>query len=181
MNCIQAEENFSAHFEDNLDYQALKRFETHLTGCATCQKEYDRFCESIIASQNLPQIEPSPFFFPTLHHKLLGEKRETITFWERIGRLFKMPKWALSGASVLLLVAATVTFMFRDDILNHDSQSPIDPRPGISSQPQNSNSGQFIQNGIEFGLPSTDSSLPIHQNYTLKQVSYTTISTGGGL
>lgn len=180
MNCLQAEENFSAHFEDALDYQTLRLFEAHLTECGECQKEYERFCESINASQGLPQIEPSPFFLATLHHRLLGEKRESLSFWERISRLFKMPRWALSGAMVLLLVAATVTFMFRDDIFNQDNTSPVSTRPNIT-QPEDSNNRQLIPSDREFGMPSIDSSQQIQQNYTLKQVSYTTISTGGGL
>ncbi len=180
MNCLQAEKNFSAHFEDALDYQTLRRFETHLTECAECQKEYDRFCGSIIASQELPQIEPSPFFMATLQQRLISEKRESLPFWERISRLIKMPRWALSGAMVLLLVAATVTFMLRDDIFNQDNTSAISTRPKIS-QPGDSNNRQLIPSDIEFALPSIDSSQQVQKNYTLKQVSYATISTGGGL
>lgn len=180
MNCLQAEKNFSAHFEDALDYQTLKRFDAHLTECAECQKEYDRFCESIIASQELPQIEPSPFFMATLQQRLISEKRESLSFWERISRRFKMPRWTLSGATVLLLVAATVTFMFRNDIFNQDNTSPISTRPNIS-QPEDSNNRQLIPSDVEFAVPSIDSSQQIQQNYTLKQVSYTTFSTSGGL
>ena len=43
MNCLQAEEHFSAHFEDTLDYQTLQDFEAHLTECEACQHEYVRF------------------------------------------------------------------------------------------------------------------------------------------
>ena len=43
MKCLQAEEHFSAHFEDTLDYQTLQRFEAHLAACETCQQEYTRF------------------------------------------------------------------------------------------------------------------------------------------
>ena len=62
MNCLQAEENFSAHFEDALDYETLQRFESHIAECTTCQHEYAQFQDSVTASQRLPQIEPSPLF-----------------------------------------------------------------------------------------------------------------------
>ena len=58
MNCLQAEEHFSAHFEDTLDYQTLQGFEGHLAECEACQHEYVRFQESVKAVQQLPQIEP---------------------------------------------------------------------------------------------------------------------------
>ena len=57
MNCLQAEEYFSAHFEDTLDYQTLQDFEGHLAECEACQQEYSRFQESVKMTQQLPQIE----------------------------------------------------------------------------------------------------------------------------
>ena len=77
MNCLQAEEHFSAHFEDTLDYQTLQGFEGHLAACEACQQEYARFQESVKAVQQLPQIEPSPYFMPTLLQRISEERRET--------------------------------------------------------------------------------------------------------
>jgi anti-sigma factor RsiW len=84
MNCLQAEENFSAHFEDALDYETLQRFESHIAECTTCQHEYAQFQDSVTASQRLPQIEPSPYFETTLQQRLSEEQRETFSFWQRL-------------------------------------------------------------------------------------------------
>ena len=191
MNCLEAVENFSAYYEDLLDYQSLKHFETHMSTCLECQREYDQFYQSIKVTQELPQIEPSPFFMTTLEHKLVGNERESITLWERIKRLFNMPhfnnithfniiKRALTGVVVLLLVAATVTVVFRNDIFQREDQSNI-TNSGITSERQNIDRNEFfpIETGSEFS--SIGVSPLMQQNYTLKQVSYATVSTGGGL
>ena len=76
MNCLQAEEHFSAHFEDTLNYQVLRDFEAHLSECEACQHEYACFQESVKAVQQLPQIEPSADFMPSLLQRLAEERRE---------------------------------------------------------------------------------------------------------
>ncbi len=190
MNCIEAVENFSAYYEDLLDYQSLKHFETHMSTCLECQREYDQFYQSIKVTQELPQIEPSPFFLTTLEQRLIGNERESITLWERINRFFNMPhfnithfnimKGALTAAVLLLMVAATVTVVFRDDVFHQENESNITP-PEISSERQNIDRNGFspIETGSDFS--SIGVSPLMQQNYTLKQVSYTTVSTGGGL
>ena len=185
MNCLQAEENFSAHLEDALDYQMLQRFESHIAECVTCQREYARFSESVKASQQLPQIEPSPYFIPTLQQRLAAEQRETLPFWQRLQRIFNMPKWALSGIMVLLLITATVTFLYHDDWFNREIRpsneqiSTIGPVMFSESPPINN---QFLPRASgRSDFPSTISTQPMQQHYTLKRVSYTTLSNGGGL
>lgn len=203
MNCLEAVENFSAHFEDSLDYRSLKHFEDHMATCLTCQREYDQFCLSINVSQELPQIDPSPAFLTTLEHKLAGNERESLNIWDRISRLVKLPLFnithsniarrALTGASLLLLVAATVTVVFRDDLVYQEPQSdatvpavtsekaesPLIRGAGGLSQDIDRNDFFPIGTGSEFS--SIGVSPLMQQNYTLKQVSYSSISTGGGL
>ena len=191
MNCLQVEENFSAHFEDALDYQALQRFDAHLEECAACQHEYAQFRESVKASQQLPQIEPSPYFMPTLQQRLSEEQRSTVPFWKRVQRIFYVPKWAFSGVMVLLLITATVTFLYHDDFFNRETR-PLDdlsdgrhfqedkqigtPHPAISTESPSLN--QFLPRGTGSSEPPAQ---PMQQHYTLKRVSYSTISTAGGL
>ena len=174
MNCLQAEENFSAYLEDALDYQTLQRFESHIVECATCRREYARFSESVKASQQLPQIEPSPYFMPTLQQRLAEEQRGTLSFWQRLLHIFNMPKWALSGIMVLLLITATVTFLYHDDFFNRE----IPPTNEQSSSINN----QFLPRASGTSdSPGAISTQPMQKHYTLKRVSYTTASTGGGL
>lgn len=179
MNCLQVEEYFSAHFEDALDYQTLQLFENHITECPTCQREYARFRESVKGLQELPQIEPSPYFMPTLQQRISQAQRDTLSFWERLHRTFNMPRWALSGIMVLILVTAIGTFLYHDDLFNRENQPFATPRPEISSESPSVR--QFLPRGLDGFDFSSPSAQPMQQNYTLKHVSYTTVSTGGGL
>ncbi|RKU12064.1 hypothetical protein C6502_06715 [Candidatus Poribacteria bacterium] len=185
MNCLQAEENFSAHLEDALDYQTLQRFESHIAECTTCQREYARFSESVKVSQQLPQIEPSPYFIPTLQQRLAEEQRDRLSFWQRLQGTFSMPKWAISGVMVGLLITGTITFLYHDDWFNRENQPSNEqistPRAELSSGSPSLNNQFLPRASGTSNFPSTISTQPPQQHYTLKRVSYTTVSTEGGL
>ena len=190
MNCLQAEENFSAHFEDTLDYQTLQGFEAHLAACEACQQEYARFQESVKAAQQLPQIEPSPYFMPTLLQRIAEEQRETggvkestATSWKRLLDVFRRPVWAFSGVMALIL-AVTGTYFYQEGflfdrgstVITRESQevrvatSPMVTRRAVG------NSSQLLPSGV-----TSTPVRPMQQHYILKQVSYTDASTRGGL
>ena len=192
MNCLQAGEHFSDHFEDTLDYQTLQRFEKHIATCETCQQEYARFQESVKAVQQLPQIEPSPYFMPTLLQRIAEEQREidgvkkiATTGWKQLLDVFRRPVWAISGILVLIL-AVTGTYLYQDgSLFDRDSDStvitsgsqevrvatsPVVPRRTVE------NGRQFLPGGV-ISTPVR----PMQQHYVLKQVSYTNASTRGGL
>ena len=192
MNCRQAEEQFSAHFEDTLDYETLQRLEEHLAACEACQQEYARFQESVKVVQQLPQIEPSPYFMPTLLQRITEEQREisgvkgiVTTGWKQLLDVFRRPVWAFSGILVLIL-AVTGTYLYQDGFLfDRDSRSAA-----ITSEPQEvrvATSPIEIQRAVGNGsqrLPGgviPRSVRPLRQHYVLKQVSYTNASTRGGL
>lgn len=203
MNCLEAVENFSAYYEDSLDYRSLKHFEEHMATCLECQREYDQFCLSIKVSQELPQIEPSPAFLTTLEQKLEGNERESLTIWDRISRLFNTPlinmphsniaRRVFTGAALLLLVATTTTIVFRDNLFHQENQpdatvpvitsekaeSPLIRETGGLSQDIDINELFRLGMGSEFS--SIGVSPLMQQNYTLKQVSYSSATTGGGL
>ena len=185
MNCLQAEENFSAHLEDALDYQMLQRFESHIAECTTCQREYTRFSESVKVSQQLPQIEPSPYFMPTLQQRLAEEQRDKLSFWQRLQGIFSMPKWAISGVMVGLLITVTATFLYHNDWFNREikpSNEQISTHsPGMSSESPSINNQFLPRASGSSDFSNTISSQPMQQHYTLKRVSYSTVSTGGGL
>lgn len=192
MNCLQAGEHFSDHFEDTLDYQTLQRFEKHIATCQTCQQEYARFQESVKAVQQLPQIEPSPYFMPTLLQRIAEEQREidgvkkiATTGWKQLLDVFRRPVWAISGILVLIL-AVTGTYLYQDgSLFDRDSgstvitsgsqevrvaTSPVVPRRTVE------NGRQFLPGGV-ISTPVR----PMQQHYVLKRVSYTNASTRGGL
>ena len=192
MNCQQAEEHFSAHFEDTLDYQTLRGFEEHLATCEVCQQEYDRFQESVKAVQQLPQIEPSPYFMPTLLQRIAeerdginGVKGTTTIGWKQLLDVFRRPVWAVSGILALILVL-TGTYLYQDGFLfDRDSDSAVVTPE--SQKVQVATSPVVTQRAVGNGsqrLPGgmiRPSVRPLQQHYILKQVSYTNASTRGGL
>ena len=197
MNCLQAEEHFSAHFEDTLDYQTLQGFEEHLAACEACQHEYTRFQESVKAVQQLPQIEPSPYFMSTLQQRLATEQREpgsvkerVATGWGRLLDVLRRPRWAFSGIMALILAAAG-TFFYQDgSLFNRDLRStpvvaPMSQRAQVATSPEElpERSPRFSRDDSQFLRGSIISTprQPMQQRYMLKQVSYTTTSTSGGL
>ena len=192
MNCLHAEEHFSAHYEDTLDYQTLQGFEEHLAACEACQQEYARFQESVKAVQQLPQIEPSPYFMPTLMQRISEEQRETggvreiaATGWKQLLDVFRRPVWAFSGIMALIL-AVTGTYLYQDGFLfDRDSRAaaitsesqeiPVATSP-VGTRRAVGNSSPRLPGGV-ISTPVR----PMQQHYVLKQVSYTNASTGGGL
>ncbi len=197
MHCLQAEEHFSAHYEDTLDYRVLRDFEAHLAACEACQSEYTRFQESVKAIQQLPQIEPSSDFMPRLQQRLAEERSEiggvkevAATTWEHLQDVFRRPRWAFSGIVALILVAVG-GYLYQDgSLFNQDSQ----PRVVVTSPSERSqvrippvelpvHVRRSVENVNPFsprGVIST-SRQPMQRHYILKQVSYTNASTRGGL
>ena len=192
MNCLQAGEHFSDHFEDTLDYQTLQDFERHLAACETCQQEYARFQESLKAVQQLPQIEPSPYFMPTLMQRIAEERdemngiKETPTRgWKQLLDVCRRPVWAFSGILALIL-AVTGTYLYQDGFLfdgdsgstavTPESQKVQVATPPVVTRRLVSNGGRSLPGGV-IRTPVR----PLQQHYILKQVSYTSASTRGGL
>ena len=196
MNCLQAEEHFSAHFEDTLNYQTLQDFEAHLTECEACRHEYVRFQESVKAVQQLPQIEPSPYFMATLQQRLATEQRDpsslkaiATTGWKQLLDGLRRPKWAFSGIIVLILAAAGIYFYQERPLFNRDLRpapvATMSQGEQITTLPDSLGvrSQRFVRDSNRL-LPSdaaTTPTQPMQQRYMLKQVSYTNASTSGGL
>ena len=197
MNCLQAEEYFSAHLEDTLDYQTLRGFEGHLSECKACQHEYARFQESVKAVQHLPQIEPSPYFMSTLQQRLATEQREpgsvkeiAVTGWKQLLDILRRPKWAFSGIMALILATAGTYFYQAGPFFDRDSHqalvAPTSQRQQIVTSPEvfpAQQSRRLVGDNSQLQRRSVISTpaQPMQQRYMLKQVSYTNASTSGGL
>ena len=198
MNCLQAEEHFSDHLEDTLDYQTLQGFEAHLAECEACQHEYARFQESVKVVQELPQIEPSPYFMSTLQQRLATEQREpdsvkeiAATGWRQLLDTLRRPKWAFSGIMALLLAAAGTYFYQEVPLFNRDAQqvsvAPTSQRQQVVPLREAFPSAQQPRRLIGDNSPlqqrrvRSTPAQPMQQRYMLKQVSYTNASTSGGL
>ena len=111
MNCLKAEEQFSAYIEDELDYRALRAFEAHLSTCESCRRELALFRESLDLLHQLPQIKPSTEFDVTLQARLADTQVESIPFWQRVLQpLHGQARWALSGVAALLVILAGFYF-----------------------------------------------------------------------
>ena len=111
MNCLKVEEQFSAYIEDELDYQAVRAFEDHLSTCESCRQELALFRESLDLLHQLPQIEPSTEFDVTLQARLADTQVESIPFWQRVWQpLHGQVRLALGGIAVLLVMIAGFYF-----------------------------------------------------------------------
>ena len=111
MNCLKAEEQFSAYLEDELDYQAVRAFEAHLNTCESCRQEFTLFRESLNLLHQLPQIKPSPEFDAVLQVRLTDIIVEPIPFWRRILEPFHgQIRLALSGIAALLVIVTGFYF-----------------------------------------------------------------------
>lgn len=176
MNCLQAENHFSAHLEDEIDYRTLKSFEAHIEQCERCQRDYVLFAQTLTEVEELPQVEPSPNFRAKLHERLADEPRVTVPFWQRLVYGFTLPRWAY-GALVLVFASFVTYVVYQRDMVDGDrgravtveqtGQTPTEPRTRRTAT-----SPGFVGTGI--------SSQPM-QHYVLKQVSYADVPTQGGL
>lgn len=111
MNCLKAEEQFSAYIEDELDYQAVKTFAAHLNACKSCRREFTLFRDSLDLLHQLPQIEPSTEFDTALKTRLADTQVESIPFWQRVLQpLHGQIRFALSGVAVMLVMVAGLYF-----------------------------------------------------------------------
>lgn len=192
MNCLQAEKHFSAHFEDALDYELLQTFEDHLAGCETCQQEYTRFQASVKVVQQLPQVEPSPYFMPLLQERLAAEpiasggvKEIAAIGWKRLLAALRRPVWAFSGITALILAVGggylyQEGFLFDDDIgssiVAPEAQEIQIATPPVPTGRAVGNNGQILPRNV-----ISTQQRPLQRHYVLKQVSYTNASTRGGL
>ena len=133
MNCLKAEEQFSAYLEDELDYQAVRVVEAHLNACESCQREFARFRESLNLLHQLPQIEPSTEFNLALQVRLADTQVESIPFWRRVLQpLHNQTRLVLNGVAMLLVMVAG--FYFYQNILTKPSAPEIVAAPETLSR-----------------------------------------------
>jgi hypothetical protein len=117
MNCLKAEEQFSAYIEDELDYRAVRTFEAHLNACESCRREFTLFRESLDLLYQLPQIEPSADFDTALKVRIADTQVESTPFWGRVLQpLHGQVRLALSGVAVMLVMVAGFYFYQKTSI-----------------------------------------------------------------
>ena len=117
MNCLKAEEKFSAYIEDELDYQAVRTFEAHLNACELCRREFTLFRESLDLLHQLPQIESSTEFDTALKTRLADTQVESIPFWGRVLQpLHGQIRFTLSGVAAILVMVAGFYFYQKTSI-----------------------------------------------------------------
>jgi hypothetical protein len=62
MDCSHAQRCFSTYFEGDLQEEKRKIFSQHLHSCSQCRREYELFCASLEAVDELEEIH-APLFF----------------------------------------------------------------------------------------------------------------------
>jgi len=183
MNCLKAEEQFSAYIEDELDYRAIRAFEAHLSACEACRRELTLFRESLDLLHQLPRIEPSTEFGVTLQARLADTQVESIPFWQRILQpLHGQTRWALSGIAVLL--AMLVGFYFYQKTLTKSPAvdtavapetskgAPVAKEREVEQQLPLAVPSQELQSLVQFPDPSELDLQPVRGNQQLQSAPF---------
>ena len=204
MNCLKAEEQFSAYIEDELDYQAVRAFEDHLSTCHACRREFTLFRESLNLLHQLPQTEPSKEFDIALQVRLADTPIESISFWQRVLRpLYGQTGLALSGITVLLVMIVGVYFYQKTLIKPQSVEIVAAPESSRSVPLVGERRVERRWKQLPLAIPSRElqslvnfpesptfnlqprrrsqQSQRLEQNYILQTVNYTEAPTGGGL
>ena len=204
MNCLKAEEQFSAYIEDELDYQAVRAFEDHLSTCHACRREFTLFRESLNLLHQLPQTEPSREFDIALQVRLADTPIESIPFWQRVLRpLYGQTGLALSGIAVLFVMIVGVYFYQKTLIKPQSVEIVAAPESSRSVPLVGERRVERRRKQLPLAIPSRElqslvnfpesptfnlqprrrSQQPqrLEQNYILQTVNYTEAPTGGGL
>ena len=199
MNCLKAQEDFSAYLEDELGYQTIKTFEAHLTGCEACRDEFALFKKSVNLLNELPQVEPSPFFNVALQTSLANIEVNTVPLWRQIVEAIRIqPVWALSGVAMILLVVFAGAFLYPGLFGERSSYNiAVESRP-LPTQPnrlliQPDIAHVWKSGKIPLAVPDVNQLRPsgalagglgyppMRQNYILQTANYTDAPTSGGL
>ena len=208
MNCLKAEEQFSAYLEDELEYPAVKAFETHLATCEQCQREFALLRESLDLLHQLPQIEPSREFDSNLRIRLADTQIESAPFWYRVlNTLRPRPAWAFGGIAVVLVIFAGI-YLYQNTSVKSSSleiaarlNTPLahrHPEPIVKIRSNELRRTELPlavpdlrpQSLVKFPefpefdpQPLRERQFPqrIEQNYILQTINYTNAPTGGGL
>ena len=201
MNCLQAEEHFSAYLEDELDYQTIKEVEAHLTACQLCHHSFALFRESLNLLHQLPHVEPSSDFDRAVQARVGDVDVEPIPFWHHIlDALRAQPVWAFSGIGAILLVGLVSIYLYQNNPAAYTSSPPTI----VVDRGQNADVQRVdrVDNQTQLFLPVRRVNLPLviedsepyrtevsesrpprrmEQNYILQTVDYNDAPRSGGL
>lgn len=101
MTCQEFLARHSDYIDGELDAREYARVEAHRASCPTCAR-YDRVVRSGVRMlRGLPEVEPSPDFFPRLQHRIYNLDE----------RLRSEQRGASAGAVASLAVAATLALL----------------------------------------------------------------------
>lgn len=201
MNCLTVEEHFSAYLEDELDYQAIKEFEAHLTDCESCHQSFGLFRESLNLLHQLPHVEPSGSFDRAVEARVCDIDVEPIPLWHNIlDALRAQPAWAFSGLAAILVAGLVGIYLYQDAPDAYTSSRPTivvnsgqnvdvqrvdkgDNREELSLPVRRVNLPLLIEDGELYRTEVFDSRPPqrMQQNYILQTVDYTNAPRSGGL
>ena len=198
MNCLKAQGHFSAYLEDELGYQTIKTFEAHLEECEACRGELALFQKSVNLLNELPPIEPSPFFDIALQTSLADIEVDTVSLWRRIVDAIRIPPvWALSGVATILLMIFAGAFLSPGPFGELSSNIAVESQP-LPAQPNQLRIKPDIahvwkSDNIPLAIPDVNrlhpsggvagglGYPPMRQNYILQTANYTKAPTSGGL
>ena len=189
MNCLEAEEQFSAYLEDELDYQAVKAFDAHLADCESCHHELELFRESVDLLHQLPSVEPSPSFDVALRTRLTNTEVDPVPLWHSALEMMRIrPAWTFSGIAMALFIMIASIYLYQNTFRERP-QAGVSPDARVTTSTERRLTVPFptTQGPFKFRTSEDVEFLEeiqprrVERNYILQTVSYTDAPAGGGL
>ncbi|MCX5800401.1 MAG: zf-HC2 domain-containing protein [Candidatus Eisenbacteria bacterium] len=100
MRCSAARDLFSVAFDGELSVAEEREFNSHVSSCHGCSREFDLFSKSVRLVSSLSRPPVNPFFEARLKHAV-GE-REAVPLRERSSVLVLRPAIAFAAMAVLV-------------------------------------------------------------------------------
>ncbi len=117
MKCNRIQEMFSDYMENAMDARSCVEFEQHLTECACCSMDYDRFTQTVTMLDEMPEVEPPADFHASVMARVERARRTAprpVRWWEiDWQRVFtiRVPARAVAmGLTLVLLMVLAVRF-----------------------------------------------------------------------
>jgi hypothetical protein len=104
MECSQAKDWLFRLIDDDLTDADREAVEMHLSGCASCTREYRVLTLPQRIASALPPVEVSPFFYSSLRARLRSEA-QAVTIWQLLVGLSHRMLPALALLTLALLGA----------------------------------------------------------------------------
>lgn len=115
MKCARTRDLFSSYLENEMDTSTCAAFEQHLSECAKCKADYDRFTAAVMMLDEVPEVDPPAYFRQTVMARVRESRTpvaEPARWWRQIDWQYvftlRVPARAAAVAVAALLMVAVI-------------------------------------------------------------------------